>query len=109
MEGTIVLVGLHDGQVAVIGEHQVAGIALQDTPEESVTIHMRLLEQVCRHRGDGRLTVRTSYTDGAAGRRDQSEHLGTFHHLETQTTEMVQLRVVRGDGGRVDYERRLRI
>ena len=70
---------------------------------------MRLLEQVCRHGGDSRLTVRTSYTDGAAGRRDQSEYLGTFHHLETQTTEMVQLCVVRGDGGRVDYKRRLRI
>ena len=107
MEGAVVLVGLDDGQVAVVGEHEVAGVSLEDAAEEGVTIHMRLLEQVRRHGGDGRLAVRASYADGAAGRCDESEHLGTFHYLETGTAEMVQLRVIRRDGGGVDHECRL--
>ena len=109
MEGAIVFVGLNDGQVAAVREHQVAGVALQNAAEEGVAIHMRLLQEVSRHGGDGRFAMCASYADGAAGRGDESEHFGTLHHLETVAEEMVQLRVIGRNGGGVDHERRLRI
>ena len=109
VERMVELVGLDGNQVALVAEHEVAVVRLEDATEEGVAIDMALLEQMGYHRTGGSLAVGASYTESALLARDDAEQLAALHHLEAVLLEPTELAMVLGDGGRIANNARGRI
>ncbi len=101
MERAVELIGLYDGEVTLLRQHEVALVWLEDSAKESVAIYRALLEDVGNHAARRGLAVCAGNAETALLLGDKTKDLAALHDLEPILLEIAELAMILRDGRRV--------
>ena len=104
MERAVVFVGLYHREIGMGVKDEVGAVIAEHTAKEGVASGGRVVEHVGGHGRCGGLAVGACETEATAVARNNAEHGGTFHHLETVGAEPLQPGMRIGHGGSVDHQ-----
>ena len=107
MERTVKLISFYHYIVTFLRQQQVCAVVLGNASQKRVTLHVRLMQQMCRHGGSGGLAMRTCHTESLACASQHTQYLRAFLNLKTMVTEKRKFGVFLGNGRSIDNKRRI--
>ena len=102
MEGTVEFVSLENGKIALVRKHQIALIVTNDATQKGIAVHMRVLQQMGKHRRGRCLAVRTGDAEATHRIGNDTKHLSALHHLEAMSNKVSQFSLIGWNCCRID-------
>ena len=104
MERAVELVGFNHHIVTRIRKDIIGSVVLGNTTEESIAIHVRLMQDVCNHRRSGCLAMSSCHAKSFVLIRQKAQYLRTLLNLETVLTEKDQFLMFGRNGWCIDHQ-----